>query len=113
MGMVFKFGSIVQNTKAIGLIIEHMGRDVFGMQMGINLKENFKMTSLMVKEYIHARMERYIKVNGLMMCNTDKGKHNGLTDPHLLDSIKKVKRKVLEATSGLVEINTEVNGKKI
>ena len=92
--MVFKFGLMVQNTKAIGLIIEHMGRDVSGMQTEINLKENFKMTNLMVKESIHVRMERYIKVNGLMMCNTDKDKHNGLTDPHLLDSIKKVKKKV-------------------
>ena len=52
MAMVFKYGLMVLDMKAIGNIIKLVEKENSGMLMVMYLKDNGKMIKLMAMEYI-------------------------------------------------------------
>lgn len=72
MGMVYKHGQMVQNTKAIGKIIKHMDTVCFGMLMAINMRVGGNETCPTVLVSIFIVMVLLMKVNGKMIYNMVK-----------------------------------------
>lgn len=59
--------------KGNGLMIGDMEKAMRNTQMQIYIKEVLKEVKLMDMEYIIGKMERFMKVNGKMARNLDKG----------------------------------------
>lgn len=54
-----------------------------------------------------------MKVIGKMICNTVPDMKSGLMDHHILVLIHMAKSRALVYTNGMMDLNMEVNGKKI
>lgn len=110
MGMELQYGKTVQNTKAIGSIIRHMGKESFAMLMEMSMRATGRRIRHMVTVNIPIKMVPHTKVNGPTISKMDLEKKCGPTAPLFRDSISTARKMVKDTTFGLMVPSTKEIG---
>lgn len=89
MGLVFKYGLMVQDMKENGSITKLMERENSGMLMEMCMKVIGKMTKPMAMESTFMSMGLSMKETGRMICKMDSELSPGLMEANTKEAIKK------------------------
>ena len=85
--LVFSFGKMDLNMKAIGIMIPQMVTDGLFIQTEMHMRDNGLMTKHTDMEFIYTLMEHDTKANGRMISSMAKALKHGLMELNMLETM--------------------------
>ena len=107
MGMELQYGKTVQNIKAIGSIIRHMGKESFAMLMEMSMRATGRKIRHTVRVNIPIKMVPHTRVNGQTISKMDLEKKCGPKAPLFRDNMSTARIMVKVITFGPTVPNTK------
>jgi len=108
--MEYRLGPMVPSTRATGLTTWRMEKEPSTTPMATYTMESGSMIKLMGMAFINTEMGRFTRANGLTICNTVRGKSNGLTKVHTMGNTETERSMGKVNTFGLMETIIVENG---
>jgi hypothetical protein len=87
-----------------------MEKDMRGIQITTGMREISLMERLMVREFIHGLMQKFMMENGGMVLRKAMEYGRESLEIHILENGRIVKQKAMEYISGRTEIGMKENG---
>ena len=112
MGMEFKFGRTVPNTRGIGGSIKLADTENSGTSTATFSKASGLTTKLTGMVFTFIKMAQGMRENGKMICSTEKAKRFGQTRPCMRDTTMKAKSTGTVCISGKMDPSMRETGMK-